>query len=75
MIARLSQLLQTHGRASLTELALALHSAPEALAPMLELLMRKGRVREVVGAQGGRCGGCCKCEKGAMKVYEWVKPV
>lgn len=74
MIARLSQLLQTHGRASLTELALALRSSPEAVAAMLAVLVRKGRVREVTGAQGGRCAGCCKCEKGAMKVFEWVRP-
>ena len=72
MIFRLSQCLQTHGRASLDELAQALHSSPEAVVAMLAILVRKGRVREVAG--GGRCGGCCKCEKGAAKVYEWVRP-
>lgn len=74
MIFRLSQCLQTHGRASLDELAQALRSSPEAVAAMLAILVRKGRVREVTGAQGGRCAGCCKCENGAAKVYEWVRP-
>lgn len=69
MLTRISDYLRTRGRASTLDLARGLEAEPDALAPMLGMLERKGHVRRV---DGPRCGSCCKCEPAALEIYEWV---
>ena len=68
------------GRVTLTEIALKLGIERSALEGMIQLLVRKGRVREVCGADGA-CSGCevrfacgTGCSGGPLgTVYELVK--
>lgn len=73
MIALLSDYLARHGRASLPELSAALGSAPEAVQAMLELLVRKGRVRQVTPQTCGKQQSC-NCTQVAPVIYEWLGP-
>lgn len=78
ILAELSGYLALHRRASLADMALRLRCEPEAVADMLAVLERKGRVRRIdpVGpGAGGGCGGSCGCCAGAPpEVYEWTGP-
>lgn len=57
--------------ASLSEIALRFAADPDALRPMLEQWIRKGKVRRSGGA---RCGGCVSCAPADVEFYEWVEP-
>ncbi len=69
ILARASDYLRRHGRASVIDLARAVDSTPEAVKAMLATLVRKGRVRALPGSA---CGGCGKCEAANLEVYEWT---
>ena len=71
ILSRLSEYLQQHRRASVSDLALGLGSSPEALRGMLAALERKGRARQL--PPGTACNGCCKCDPNAVELYEWVE--
>lgn len=72
MLPALSDYLQQYGRASLSDLARALNSTPEAVEPMLKHLERKGRVRRLPA--GSSCGkACCACDPATQVIYEWQK--
>jgi len=59
-------------RASLTDLAEVLDTHPEALRGMLDMLVRKGRIRRL--PSGTTCGGgCSKCKPEAVELFEWVE--
>ena len=73
MIRDIAKLLGERGRMSLCELAIHYDSAPEALEPMLEILVRKGQVRKIDAPPGTRCPGCPACAAGGspeLTVYE-----
>jgi DNA-binding Lrp family transcriptional regulator len=71
ILSRISTYLRERRRASVSDLAHAFDSTPEALGPMLETLERKGRVRRIGAASG--CGtSCCKCDAETLAVYEWT---
>lgn len=74
LLTRLNDYLRARGRASLNDMALALGSTPEALAAMLVLLERKGRVRLLPA--GASCGsvGCSGCDSTKVAIYEWAGP-
>ncbi len=59
MLARIMELLEEHGRLTLAELANSLGAPEDAVKPMMDLLVRKGRVEEL----GGTCpkGSCAEC--------------
>ncbi len=70
MLTTLTEYLAQHRRASLTELARAVNSTPEAVEGMLALLERKGRVRRLPA--GSSCERpCCSCDPAAQTLYEW----
>ncbi len=70
-LQKLQNYLHEHQRVSLTELANHLHTDTEVLRPMLQILMRKGRVRKL---EGKKCQGCSTCAPEAMEFYEWNTP-
>lgn len=71
LLTRLSSYLQLNRRAALTDMAIALNAAPEALRDMLTLLERKQRVTKLPA--GSSCGGGCnKCAPDSIEIYQWV---
>jgi len=62
--------LRERGQASLADLALHFDSEPDAMRGMLDLWLRKGRVRSI--RLGQDCSGCTQCDAAANEVYQWV---
>jgi predicted ArsR family transcriptional regulator len=71
MLTEIAALLKKHRRLSLGELASALGSTPEAVEPMMELLVEKGRVRILSsGCSRGSCKGCSCAVRENSLIYE-----
>lgn len=71
ILADVRTYLSERGRAPLTDLVHRFETEPEAMRAMLDVWVRKGRVRQIDDGSG-TCSGCCGCG-GAPEVYEWVK--
>lgn len=71
MILQLQRYLQTHSQTSLEELARHFQSDADAIRGMLAPLIRKGRVRQSLGKQ---CGKCHHCAPESLELYEWIQP-
>ena len=58
--------------AGVADMAMGLGTSAEALAPMLDMLERKGRIRKL--PEGSSCGSksCCKCDPATVALYEWA---
>ena len=73
ILSDLTGYLAQHRRVALVDLAHRFGSSPEALRAMLDVLVRKGRVRRI--ENGAACAsGCCKCDPASVETYEWVGP-
>jgi methionine synthase I (cobalamin-dependent) len=73
MFTEIKALLDQHDRLSLRELASHFSMTPEAMEPMLHILVRKKQVRIYLGNCGTSCDGCT-CSSGADGVvYERIK--
>lgn len=71
ILARVENHFRQYKRGSLTDLAEILDTQPEALRGMLDLLIRKGRLRRL--PSGTACGGgCSKCKPETVELFEWV---
>jgi FeoC like transcriptional regulator. len=55
--------------ASLSQIARHLAADPEAVRPMLDRWIEKGRVQRSTGA---RCHGCASCGEADLEFYAWV---
>ncbi|WP_247218303.1 FeoC-like transcriptional regulator [Synechococcus sp. C9] len=62
--------LQTHRQVALTKLCQHVHMDADALRPVLDVLIRKGRVRYL---HQPKCGGCHTCQASDLELYEWVE--
>ncbi len=71
ILADVRTYLSGRGRAPLTDLANRFETQPDAMRAMLDVWVRKGRVRRI-DAGTTSCSGCCACGS-APEVYEWVK--
>lgn len=69
ILQQLQTYLRNHPQVSLKDLAHQFQTDAEALREMLNLLIRKGRVRKLAGKQ---CGGCHSCAPESLELYEWV---
>jgi putative ferrous iron transport protein C len=69
ILSEIRAYLQTHGSASLQDMAHRFDVDPDALRGMLDQWVARGRV--VRDASSGNCGGCCKCDAAALEVYRW----
>lgn len=58
MLSQITPLLAERGRMTLRELALHFAMEPDALEPMLSLLVQKGRIQQNDPACGATCAGC-----------------
>ena len=72
MLTDLKGYLAERRSASLTEIARHFSTDPDALRPMLEHWIRKGKVRR---DDGNRCNGCSACAAADIEFYEWVQPL
>jgi len=74
MLREIIELLEKHSRLSLRELALHFSMSCDALEPMLDLLVAKGRIVVVeIGCKKGGCSGCSCASRQDMLQYELVK--
>ncbi len=69
ILSELRTYLQTHRRATLSDMALRFGSDPDALRGMLSKWISKGSVVKLLAAKP--CGTCCKCDPLTMEIYEW----
>jgi hypothetical protein len=83
MLADLRDYLARRQVASVRDLALHFDAAPDAMRDMLDVWLRKGRVRRVdpttVAAPGCSSGACATCSRCAdlateAELYAWVDP-
>ncbi len=72
MLTEILELLEKHGRLSLRELAGYFGMEPAALEPVLDVLMRKERIRAVSAecSTAGSCKGCSCSSREDMLSFE-----
>ncbi|MDJ0599701.1 MAG: FeoC-like transcriptional regulator [Crocosphaera sp.] len=61
--------LQQYGKASLSELTIHFRIDADALRPLLKKLIRKKRIRLILGK---KCESCCHCPPESIEFYEWI---
>jgi len=69
VLRNIQNYLAKHGKASLQEIAIHVKSDTEAVRPMLNRLITKGRIKRLPLK---KCSGCCSCTPEALDIYEWV---
>ena len=57
-------------KASLSDLSTHFRMSADALSPMLDRLLKKGRIR-LISLE--KCGGCIRCSPVSMVFYEWIE--
>ncbi|MCW8933404.1 MAG: FeoC-like transcriptional regulator [Gammaproteobacteria bacterium] len=63
--------LKTKGQAPLRDMALEFKMEQDALRPILEQWISKGKITKL--PQGTPCGGGCNsCEPEAIELYQWI---
>jgi hypothetical protein len=63
--------LQERKLATLHDMALHFRMPAQAITPMLELWVQKGKVKKHSGKLG--CTkGCCQCDPATIETYEWL---
>jgi putative ferrous iron transport protein C len=70
MLMDIKGYLADRGPASLSEIAAKLSTDPDAIRPMLDHWMRKGKVRR--SGTATRCHGCTSCAPADVEFYEWI---
>jgi hypothetical protein len=57
--------------ATLQDIAIHFRKETDTITPMLDIWVRKGKVKKNAGDPG--CGiGCCKCDPATLETYEWL---
>jgi hypothetical protein len=69
ILQQLQTYLRTHPQTSLEDLSRHLQTDANALREMLNLLVRKGRVRKLTDKP---CGQCHSCSPESLELYEWI---
>jgi hypothetical protein len=70
ILSELKRYLVRHRRAAIGDLATRFDADPAAIRGMLDVWIRKGRVRRLE-SEAGDCGGCNKCDAFDFEIYEW----
>jgi hypothetical protein len=72
ILPEIRRYLRQRGQASLADIALHLDIDPDALRGMLEVWMRKGKVRRQLATAS--CGSSCsQCQSAATEIYTWIE--
>lgn len=69
MLMELKAFLTERPCASLSQIARHLAAEPEAVRPMLDRWIEKGRVQR---STGPRCQGCASCGEADLEFYAWI---
>lgn len=73
MLFQIKNLLQHYGQVSLQELSTALKTSPDHLRDMLNIYLKKNKVRYF--QKTSKCGKTCQqCVTAATEIYEWIAP-
>jgi hypothetical protein len=73
MLTEILELIRRHGRLSLIELTGQFRTDASALEPMMDILIRKGKVRIFSGGcAGGSCTVCSCASRESILIYEAV---
>ena len=67
----IKQYLKDRRLATLQDLAVHFRTDAHTLTPMLDLWVRKGKMKRHAGSLGCR-KGCCRCDPAAIVTYEWM---
>ncbi len=70
ILTQLRDYLKNHGQAPLQDMALTFQIDQEALKPMLEHWIKKGKVEKL--PEGTACQGCSKCTPQSVEIYRWI---
>ncbi|HIK34080.1 MAG TPA: FeoC-like transcriptional regulator [Thermosynechococcus sp. M98_K2018_005] len=68
MLLQLQEYIRNRQIVSLRELATHFRAPPAAIEPILDQLIRKGRVQKVASRH---CGGCNQCSSETFELYQW----
>ncbi|WP_443029054.1 FeoC-like transcriptional regulator [Spirulina sp. CS-785/01] len=69
ILTNLQQYIATHKKVSLEDLSNHFQYDPEALRPMLNRLIKKGRICQ---QKSEKCHGCTHCSPESIELYEWI---
>jgi hypothetical protein len=70
MLMDIKSYLAGRGPASLSEIAASLSADPDAVRPMLDHWMQKGKIRRL--GTPARCRGCTTCALADLEFYAWT---
>ena len=70
-LADLKHFLQLNKVASLNDLTVQFDTDPDTIKDMVNVWIRKGKVRKVEDLNIG-CGKCCACKVTQDDIYEWI---
>ena len=71
ILTEIRDYLKTKGQAPLRDMALEFKMEQDALRPILEQWINKGKITKL--PQGTTCGGGChSCEPEAIELYQWI---
>ena len=68
---KIRKYLQQRKPATLHDIALHFRMPADAARPMLDLWIKKGKVKKHA-ANPGCSKGCCKCDPATIETYEWL---
>lgn len=70
ILADIRDYLRQRGQATLSDIALHFDADPDAVRGMLEIWVRKGKVRKQLATQS--CGSSCsQCDPARTEIYSW----
>ena len=70
-LIQIKQYLKERKLAPLQDIAIHFRADVDTVQPMLDIWVRKGKVKKHAGDLGCQ-KGCCKCDPAAIITYEWV---
>ncbi len=74
ILAEVRDYLKSRTQASVTDIALHFKSDPEAVRGMMDIWIRKGKVRKRMATDA--CGSSCNsCESAVTEIYEWIDAI
>ncbi|PLY14382.1 MAG: sugar metabolism transcriptional regulator [Sedimenticola sp.] len=72
ILADIKRYLQERGQATLADIAIHFDSNPDAVRGMLEIWIRKGKVR--MRPVTSSCGDSChQCDSSTTEIYQWME--
>lgn len=71
ILSELKTYLSANRRVPIGDLVNRFDTSPDAIRGMLDVFIRKGRLRRVPTG-GGDCSGCTKCAAFTLEIYEWM---